>query len=297
MKIFWLLAIILFISDLRAFSWPKDSVNENKELKKIFFSFRSSLSTTYIIQENFNQNNLRDFLFLSDVDYYYKITREKFIQSYHCKAGLGYMMYPDSMWYKYTDGWKLNILLNENESKNITHSYAFDISSQFLHSYKYGVDIYEKQLKEWRGGFLNPATINFSYNISMNLWSDSNVMLGLSSVRIAARPRYEGVIEPKDLVAKTPHSFILAIYGMSAQVNIYSQKITESLFCDNSSGFFVNGINKSQMNFDFQNTFIYKFLKYMQLRFDTHIIYDPLVSYHLQYDQEFLIGVFIEKRK
>jgi hypothetical protein len=206
-------------------------------------------------------------------------------------------MYLDSMWYKYSDGWKLNILLNENASKSITHSYAFDISSQFLHTYKYRIDIYEKQLKEWRGGFLNPATMNFSYNISLNIWEDSNIMLGLSSVRIATRPRYEGMIEPKDPVATTPHSYILADYGMSAQVNIYAQKITGNLFCDNSSGFFLNGIKKSQMNFDFQNTFTYKFLKYMQLRFDTHIIYDPLVSYRLQYDQEFLIGVFLEKRK
>lgn len=291
------MAGILIFSGLKTFSVPSDSSINKLPLKETFYFLRSSVSSSYIIQKNFNQNDYRNFLFLSNTDYYYKVTREKFIQSYHCKANLGYIKYLDSIWFKYSDGWKINVLFHENESKTITHSYALDISSQFLNTYRYNWDTPDQFSKQWRGGFLNPGTINFSYNMSLDVWDNSNIMLGLSSIRVATKPRYQGAVEPIEPIAKTSHAYILATYGMSGQVNIYSQKIAENITCDNNSGFFVNGINKNQMNFDFQNTFTYKFLKYLELRFDTHVLYDPLTSCRLQYDQEFLIGVFIEKRK
>ena len=291
------LAVALIISGLKTFGVPLDSLIKQIPEKKTVSSFRSSLSSSYIIQKNFNQNDIRDFLFVSNTDYYYKVTREKFIQSYHFKANLGYIKYLDSIWYKYSDGWKINVLFNENRSKNITHSYSLDVSSQFLNTYKYYTSIHENSSKQWRGGFLNPAILNFSYNVSFNIWDESSILLGLSSIRIATKPRYENAIEPKEPFAKTSNAYVLATYGMSGQVNIFSQKIAENTTWDNNSGFFVNGISKSQVNFDFQNTFTCKFLKYLQFRVDTHIIYDPLASLRLQYDQEFLMGVFIEKRK
>lgn len=60
--------------------------------------------------------------------------------------------------------------------------------------------------------------------------------------------------------------------------------------------FHINRVSKDQVNCDFQNKITIKFLKFMQFRIDTHIIYDPLYSYKLQYQQEFLLGFFYEKR-
>src|SRR4051812_34499945 len=102
--------MILLISGMKTFSNRSDSTTNKLNEKKTVSSLRSSLSSSYIIQKNFNQNDLRDFLFLFDADYYYKITREKFIQSYHIRSNLGYIKYLDSVWYKYSDNWKINIL-------------------------------------------------------------------------------------------------------------------------------------------------------------------------------------------
>lgn len=287
---------LLFIH-ANGYSIPFDTTASTGSLSKSFLSFRSSLSVSYIIQKNFNQNDHRDFLFLGNTDYYYKVTKEKFIQTYQAKANLGYLKYLDSIWYKYSDGWRIKVLFNENESKNITHAYSLEINSQFLNTYKYTPSATEKISRQWRGNFLNPATISFSYNVSIGIWENSNVMLGLSSVRIVTKPRYDGAIEPMDPFAKTSCAFILANYGMSGQVNVYSHKIADNIVWDNTSSFFANGISRHQAGFDCKNTVTFKFLKYLQFRFDTHVIYDPLTSTRLQYDQEFLVGAFIEKRK
>ena len=293
----WYIWVCFLFIHAKGYSFPFDTTASTGSLSKSFLSFRSSLSVSYIIQKNFNQNDHRDFQFLGNTDFYYKVTQEKFIQTYKAKANLGYLKYIDSIWYKYSDGWRMKVLFNENETKTITHAYALEINSQFLNTYKYKQDGPEKYSKQWRGGFFNPATISFSYNISMDIWENSNVMLGLSSIRITLKPRYEGAIEQKYPFVKTSNAFILASYGISGQVNIYSQKIADNIVWDNTSSFFANGINRQQAGFDCQNTITFKFLKYLQFRFDTHIIYDPLTSARLQYDQGFLVGAFIEKRK
>ncbi len=241
--------------------------------------------------------DIRNFIFLENADYYCKITHPKFIQTYHFKTDLGFMKFIDSTWLKHTDSWKVTILFDENDSKTVTHAYALNINSQFLNTYRYFVNKMNETESQWRGGFFNPATISFSYNVSVSLWKYSSIMLGLSSLRVVWKPIYEGVREPKETpFRKTKNSFILAHYGMSGQVNIYSKKITENITWDNTSSFFVNGISKDQVSFDFQNRITFKLVRYVQLRFDTHIIYDPLTSYNLQYDQEFLVGVFYEKK-
>lgn len=189
-------------------------------------------------------------------------------------------------------------MFTENTSDKITHDYALSVSSQFLNTYRTVKDAAEKNTEQWRGGFLNPATLDFSYNVSIRFWEYSNVMLGLSAIRILTRPRYEGAVEPKETpFAKTERSFILGYYGMSGEVNVYAKKISENISWDNNSSFFVNGISRDRVSFDFQNNVSFKFLKYLQFRLESQITYDPLHSYHLQYRQEFLVGIFYEQKK
>ncbi len=269
----------------------------NNPVTCLFSSFRASLSTSYIIQKNYYQSDVRNFIFLSNADYFRKVSSEKFTKSFHFKTDLGYVKYLDSSWNKYSDSWRLNILFEENASSKITHSYSLILYSQFLNTY-FPVSEEGKQSEQWRGGFLNPATLNFSYDVSISFWEYSNALLGLSAIRMVTRPCYDGAAEPKeDPVVKTDRSFILASYGLSGQISVYSKKISEAVTWDNTSSFFLNGISKDRVNFDFENKFTFKFLKYLQFRLETHVVYDPVTSYHLQYRQEFLIGVFYEKRK
>lgn len=289
---------MFFIQAFKIFSSSPDSLTEHSPLPKKTFSVCSSLSTSYIIQNNFNRNDVRDFLFLAGSDCYYKITKEKFIRSYHLKTDLGYLKFLDSTWTKYADNWRINIVYTEKASNTTTHAYSLSVSSQFFNTYRYSRKPAETNSMEWRSGFLNPVTLSFSYNVTWMLWDYSNVLLGLSAVRLSTRPRYVGATEPKETpVAKTDRAFILAHYGMSGQANIFSKKISENITWDNFSFFFVNGISRDQVSADFRNSFTFRFFRHLQFRFDTHVIYDPSVSYQVQLQQEFLIGLFYEKRK
>ena len=283
---------------MKLFAVSADTSSTGFLRSKTFSTFRSSLSTSFIVQKNFYQSDVRNFVFLGNADYYKRVSTNKFIQTYHFKTDLGYLKYLDSSWTKYSDDWRVNIIFEEHNNAKVTHSYSLILYSQFLNTYSPVYDVEGKQTEKWRGGFLNPASLNFSYDVNINFWEYSNLLLGLSAVRIITRPRFEGVIEPKETpIIKTDHSYILAAYGMSGQLSIYSKKISETVTWDNTSSFFVNGVSKDQASFDFENKFTIKFLKCLQFRLETHIIYDPLYSYNLQYRQEFLIGAFYEKRK
>lgn len=289
---------MLLLPVLKGYSVPGDPLSTQPPLVKIISSLRTSLSTSYIIQKNVNHKDFSNYLFLSNADYFFKKSGHKFSFSFHFKSELGYLKFIDSLWLKYSDNWKMNILLNEISSNTITHTYSLNINSQFLNSYKLVSIPNEEYINEWRGGFINPATFSFSYNIAITLWEYSTVLLGLTSVRVMTKPRYNGSKEPKETpLVITRHAYILAHFGMSGEVNIYSKKIAENITFDNTSSFFLNGFSKDQQNFDFQNRITFKLLKYLQLSLDTHIIYDPFASYNLQYTHQFLIGVFYDKRK
>jgi len=58
-----------------------------------------------------------------------------------------------------------------------------------------------------------------------------------------------------------------------------------------------NGINKNQINLDFANAVIFKFLKYIQFRIATHVLYDPLYSTRLQFQNDFTLGFVLEGKK
>lgn len=266
--------------------------------KKIISTFRASLSTSYIIKKNNNEQNINSILFLSNADYYYKTTAKKFNQSVNFKSDAGYAKQSDSIWTKYTDNWRLNWSMNELSSRTFSHAYLLSIKSQWLNNWRYVRVDNELYSRQWRSGFMNPASLTFSYNITKSFWQNSTVMLGLTSIRANIKPRYKGAIEPANSpFAATSHSWIMLNFGLSGQVFIFRKKISETVDWDNTSQFFINGVSKDQVTFDIQNRISIKFLKYLQFRIDSHILYDPLINYKMQLDQQFLLGVFYEKRK
>lgn len=83
-------------------------------------------------------------------------------------------------------------------------------------------------------------------------------------------------------------------YGMSIQTNI-QKPIDKHLEWVNNSRFFANQFDKNHVNFDINNRVIVKVWKYLQVRFDTRLSYNPLVNYHFQFSQEILFGVFYQR--
>lgn len=65
----------------------------------------------------------------------------------------------------------------------------------------------------------------------------------------------------------------------------------------NNSRFFGNGLDQDHVNFQFSNMVIVKLWKYLQLRLDTRLAYNPMLNYKMQFRQEALIGFFYERNK
>src|SRR6185436_7758825 len=86
-------------------------------------SLRSSLSASWIIQNNYHSNNVQNILALADNDYYLR-KKKAAVTTLHVKAGIGYIKIIDSTWTKYADNWKISILLHEKPSGKISHAYA-----------------------------------------------------------------------------------------------------------------------------------------------------------------------------
>ena len=78
------------------------------------------------------------------------------------------------------------------------------------------------------------------------------------------------------------------------QLNVYEELYQKIILVENDSRLFFNALNRTAINFDFNNRIAIRFLKYLQLRFDLHLIYNPDYSKNLQYRQEVLLGVFYE---
>lgn len=296
--IFVVISVLILKSD-PSYCFVQDSIPTLKNFKiKKSESIRISLSTSYIIQKNWGLQDLNSFLMMNSFDILLKKSSPSFDQTWRFKSDLGFLQVVDSTWNKYIDYWKINWRYNEITSRTLTHVYSFDLSSQWLDTRRYIRKPDDKGVRQWRGGVFNPATLLIAYNINMNFWEYSNMMVGLTSIQLTTKPRYIGAKEPiVKSFAQTRHSWVLLNYGLSLQAFIYSKKIGDNVIWDNTSTAFVNGVSKDQVNFNFQNRITVKFLKYFQFRVDTHIIYDPLYSYQLQFDQEFLIGIFYEKRK
>jgi hypothetical protein len=74
---------------------------------------------------------------------------------------------------------------------------------------------------------------------------------------------------------------------------LYGEAITN----ENNTRFFVNALNNTGIHFECSNRIVLHFLKYLQLRLDTRLNYNPDQSTHLQYRQEVVLGVFYQQRK
>ena len=213
--------------------------SDKKSIFKTISSLRISLSTSYILQKNYFQQNESSFLFLNNVDYFCKKSNANNNQTWHFTSDLGYEKFVDSIWTKYSDRWKLNWLLKEISSRRFMHTYSLEIVSQWLDTQREVYHSDKPTTNQWCAGFLNPLAMTFAYNIEISFWGYNHILLGLTSAKLITKPRYDGAKEPVvRYFSKTEHAWILLNYGMSGQVFIYNRKISENIFWDNSSTFF-----------------------------------------------------------
>ena len=270
-----------------------NSVNSNSVI-----TYRLALSGTYSAQHNWynDQNNYKSIAFLFNGDCSYRLTTAKLKHNYSFRSNLGYFKIVDSVWIKNNDYWRLNATLIENQNKLFTHTYSLNARSQFLEAWKYvydaGTDTKEKRLKST---FFNPAIITLAYGLSWSFWDFSYINFNFAAINFNTKPRFEQQQPNDHELAKTKKMYLYADYGMNLQTSIFKE-ITPYTNWENYTNFFTNGINKQQINLDFANKIIFKVIKFVQFTITNHILYDPLYSNKLQYQNDFTLGLVFDKR-
>lgn len=265
------------------------------DTKKKSLLFKVGLCGTFTNQNHWNNENSSNILFSNNIDFNYRITSKKFLQNYQFKSDLGYTKLLDSVWMKNIDYWKININWSEIQSRKLTHSYSLLINSQFLPTYRYQYEIstdnYEKRKV---ASVFNPGRVTLAYGLNYQFWQGNYINFNFASISFYSKPTYTGNYKPDDnSVGRTNNSYLYFDYGFNINAMIY-YKINEVIQWENTSYYFMNGVNKNQIQFDIVNRVIFVLWKYVQFRVDTHLIYDPKYSYNIQNQNAFTIGLVYE---
>ena len=303
-------SLILFLATLRSYSlaFYADSAKSFAKLgqSNVFltrYQLLTSLSASYINYHNWLGQNHDTWSFLSNIDFKHrKEFSSGWSHDYLLKTELGYLHFSDSIWIKNADRFKVALQWTEKRGKALSHSYSFYLQSQFLKSYQLMYDAEhnatEKKLKGW---FLAPAVLEIAYGLNWFFWDYSRMNIAFATCRLSSKPRIpenpDGGIEADQSLFKSKRRTIKSEYGFSAQLYINKDIYPKVLMWDHQSRFFFNALNRFGMHTDISNRFTIRFLKYLQFRIDTHLLYEPDISHKLSYRQELLLGVFYERKK
>lgn len=206
---------------------------------------------------------------------------------------LGYQGLLDSIWVKSADQLRVQLRWTDKAVRRSRHTYSVLFQTQWANTWSYAAET-----PRWRSGFMNPALLEMNYSFSFDFWRQSRLHLAPAALRIETRPRNSFYQQGSESPAITgTESNLFSRYGFSGQLFIDETFCNNLLAWQHQSNWFVNAINKRQMQFDVSNRLCIRFLKYMQLRIETALSYQPELSLRLQYRQEVLLGIFYEKRK
>jgi hypothetical protein len=257
----------------------------------------ATFSTSVIENKNWKSMDFRNYSLQGNVDYDRKVAAPHFKKLYQLSGELGFLKFIDSSWYKNSDNLNLSSQWTNYSSKTLTPSYSVILKTQFTDTWKYTTDINGESRKEWSGGILNPAALTIAYGLNYDFWKRCFINLAIATIKINSRPVSDEALLPgqKEL-SRSQKMLVIGEYGLSLQSTI-SKKIYENVSWDGKTQFFTNGFKKNQVTLDFQNRLTFAFPKCLQFRADTHIVYDPLYSFRLQYKHELLVGLSIKKKK
>lgn len=280
----------------------KPSDSDETRFQQTLVSFASS----YTANQNWQNNDYKNYSLMGNVDEQYRKSSKKFLQVYQFRGELSYLKFVDSTqaahWLKNSDFFNLSAQWTEFSEKKLKHSYSFLLKSQFTDTWKYSY-VSSKNISEpdtytrkWKGGFMNPATITLAYGLNYTFGRNSYINFAFATVNVYTRPRAsDALLATEKELARTERTLFISEYGMSIQ-SLIQHKLNDYVIWDNKINFFSNGINRNQVNLDFQNRVTFRFLKYFQFRVSTYLIYNPLYSFRMQYRHEFLTGIFWENR-
>lgn len=141
---------------------------------------------------------------------------------------------------------------------------------------------------------MNPFTFDCSYDFTRPLLKNSRLLLSLATISVTGTPvkRYYG--REEEIMIRTTNSYIRSRYGCSLQLILDEAFRNKTILLDHQSNLVANSLSAEGIRLDIQNRISFKLFRYLQLRFDTRLLYDPSFSYKMQYRQEVLLGIFYD---
>lgn len=260
-------------------------------------SLYSSLSTSYATSSNWNGQDLRNFALQGNVLYSHNRFATMRSHAHQFMADLGYLKYVDSTWEKSLDRLQVNLLWN-NTGRKFNSSYTVAFGTQFLPASLPEYDFeQDKIINRSVGGFLNPFNLQLGYGGVFTFWGRSNINFAFATVQFNSSPKEMTALAFTDVnVIEGKKAFYFLNYGFSIAAAI-NKNFGERVQWVNNTRIFGNGLDRDHVNLQLSNMVIVKLWKYLQLRFDTRLAYNPLLNYKMQFRQEALIGFFCERSK
>lgn len=262
-------------------------------LSSTYVSFSSSYSTS----NNWGGVDLANFAFIGNLQHRDNKSGNGRSHAHQLLADLGYQKFVDSIWYKHLDRLQVNLLWNRSAQK-WNQSWSIGFNTQFAPSIVKQYNLETATFKDKRvGGFLNPFNLDLGYGAVFTFWQTCNVNFAFATLKFNSSPKETTPVSFADNSAlQSDNAYYFMSYGFSLTTAI-KKPFGQHVEWLNTTRFFGNGLDKDHVNLDLSNMVIVKLWKYLQLRLDTRLAYNPLMNYDMQFRQEVLLGFFYERQK
>ena len=257
----------------------------------------ASASASYAGESNWSNRTGNSLAIAGGIDLNYDhVGKHKWNEHHLFRTELGFIRYGDSIWIKNSDAFKIQMRWSKLNEKKFETLWSFYLGSQWLNDYDYSF-VDNETKKRWTGGIFNPLSIELIYGWNKELWKSSRVSVSLATIKIESLPINKAInteLKKDESLLITKHSYIKALYGFSSQFIVNESMYNDAIMLRHESRFFFNGLSRTSVHLDINNRIAFNFLKFMQLRLDTKILFDPDYSTKLQFRQEVLLGVFYQ---
>lgn len=283
-----LMSLFLIAWNIAVYGQSPDSVLMRRQL------WRGDLSGSYVTERDWT-GQAQNYVLLKGLAEarFRKKLLNGWQHEHYVHTQLGYTAITDSIWIKSADVVKIQLRWMEENNRKVMHTYSLRFQTQWLSTWSMN-----ENSRQWMAGFMNPSGLELGYSFSWYFLENSSLMLTPATLQLSLTPRNTfAMTNVEDPAFRLRHANMYSRYGFSGTLNMEESFYDNVLVLSHQSHLFFNAISSEKIQFDVTNRVSIRFLKYLQLRLDTQLLYQPEQLKKIQYRQEVLLGVFYEKRK
>ena len=256
-----------------------------------------SCSASYAASDNWGGQSMKNYAFVGNVLYRHNVFEGNRSHAHQVMADLGYLKFVDSIWVKNIDRVQTNFLWS-SMGRRLNRSYMIAFGTQFLPNKMPLYNVVTGTVDNASvGGFLNPFTLEAGYGAVFTFWNTSNINFAFATLKLNSSPKATTPVpfaESNTIEGSNAYYFLSYGFSVAAAIN---KPFGQHVQWINNTRVFGNGVDRDHVNLDFSNMVIVKLWKYLQLRMDTRLAYNPMLNYKMQFRQEVLVGLFYERNR